>query len=194
MVRIYTRTGDDGSTGLSGLRRTTKDSPLIEAFGELDELNAMIGVVRSSSLPDNADRILEIVQKDLFAIGAQIMAPDESDNKGGLIREEDVIELEKEIDALENQLEPLRRFILPGGARMAAELHLARAIARRVERHCISLSRIQKVAPNILCYLNRLSDLCFVLARYLNRHQGVAEPQLSGTGSQRAAAGLKESG
>jgi cob(I)alamin adenosyltransferase len=179
VVRIYTRTGDDGTTGLVGGKRTTKDAPLIEVCGQLDELNAMIGVVRSGALPDKADRALELVQNDLFIIGAEIMTPDGIGNKSGGIHDENILDLEKEIDAIEKELEPLRSFILPGGARTAAELHMTRAIARRTERHCIALSRIQKVSPQVLCYLNRLSDLCFVLARYLNRQQGVAEPHLS---------------
>jgi cob(I)alamin adenosyltransferase len=175
VARIYTRTGDDGTTGLVGGKRVTKDSPLIEACGALDELNALLGVVRSNSLPDKADKVLALVQNDLFEIGTEIATPEGASPKCRGICDEDVRGLEKEIDALENELEPLRQFILPGGARSAAELHFARTVARRAERHCVSLSRLQKIAPQVLCYLNRLSDLCFVLARYINRHQAVPD-------------------
>ncbi|MDM7997400.1 MAG: cob(I)yrinic acid a,c-diamide adenosyltransferase [Acidobacteriota bacterium] len=183
MTRIYTRTGDDGTTGQAGGGRTNKDSLLIETCGQLDELNAMIGVVRSSPIPEKADRVLALVQNELFAVGAEIMDPEGTARKGACMNAEKVENLEREIDALEKELEPLRKFILPGGAREAAEMHLTRAVARRVERRCVAVSRIQKVSPQVLCYINRLSDLFFVLARYLNRHRGVAEPQLSPTGS-----------
>jgi len=183
VARIYTRTGDDGTTGQIGGERTNKDSPLIETCGQLDELNALIGVVRSGAIPEKADRVLAIVQNDLFAVGAEIMAPEGTARKGSGINDEKVANLEREIDALEKELEPLRSFILPGGAREAAEMHLTRAVARRVERRCVAVSRIRKVSPQVLCYLNRLSDLFFVLARYLNRQRGVPEPQLSQNGS-----------
>ena len=179
MARIYTRTGDDGTTGLVGGKRTTKDSSVIKACGTLDELNALIGVVRSCVLPDGVDKILELVQNDLFTIGMEIATPEGIARENRSIRDEDVQGLEREIDALDKDLEPLRQFILPGGAREAAQLHLVRAVARRAERYCVALSRIQKISPQVLCYLNRLSDLCFVLARYINRHQGVPESQLS---------------
>jgi cob(I)alamin adenosyltransferase len=183
VARIYTRTGDDGTTGLIGGTRTTKDSPLIEACGELDQLNAMIGLVRSNRLPERADKILELVQNDLFTIGIEIMTPEATAGSSGGIRDEGVLALEREIDAFEKELEPLRRFLLPGGSRAAAELHLTRATARRIERRCIALAKNQKVSQQILCYLNRLSDLFFVMARYLNRHEGVAEPCYAKSGS-----------
>jgi cob(I)alamin adenosyltransferase len=152
-----------------------KDSPLIETCGTLDELNALIGTVRSWALPDRADRILHLVQNDLFAIGTEIATPEGVARKAKDICDEDVRGLEEEIDALEKDLEPLKQFILPGGAKAAAALHLIRAVARRAERRCVALSRSQKIAPQVLCYLNRLSDLFFILARYVNRHQGVPE-------------------
>ncbi len=183
VVKIYTRTGDDGTTGRIGGGRIEKDSPLIETCGELDELNAMIGIVRSGAIPERADRVLELVQNDLFAVGAEIMFPEGAGRKGEGIQTEKVQVLEQEIDALEKELKPLRSFILPGGVREAAEMHLTRAVARRVERHCVALSRIQTLSPPVLCYINRLSDLFFVLARYLNHHRGVPEPLLSRTGS-----------
>jgi len=183
VAKIYTRTGDDGTTGMVGGGRVAKDSPLVEACGELDELNALIGVVRSGEFPARADLILELVQNNLFAIGSEIMTPDGTAIKNGGFREEEIRNLEREIDALDQDLEPLRHFILPGGAKAAADLHLVRAVVRRVERRFVALSRIRTITPQVLCYLNRLSDLCFVLARYINRQKGVPEPQLSKAGS-----------
>ncbi|MBN1569977.1 MAG: cob(I)yrinic acid a,c-diamide adenosyltransferase [Acidobacteria bacterium] len=175
MVRIYTRTGDDGTTGLVGGKRVTKNYPLVEACGEIDELNAMIGVVRSKELPGAADTILEGVQNDLFVIGSEIATPEEITGKIRGIGNEEVQKIEKAIDTLAKDLEPLKQFILPGGSRSAAQLHLARAVARRTERRLVALSQNHRVSPHVLCYLNRLSDLCFVLARYINRHEGVQE-------------------
>jgi cob(I)alamin adenosyltransferase len=183
VTRIYTRTGDDGTTGLVGGKRVAKDSPLIEACGELDELNALIGVARSHGLPETVDGILASVQRDLFAMGTEIATPDGIVLNGPRVRDETVRALETAIDTLGKTLEPLRNFILPGGADAAAELHLIRAVARRAERHCVAVSRLQQVSPQIIGYLNRLSDLCFILARYINRHQGVTELQVPRTGS-----------
>ncbi len=193
MARIYTRTGDDGTTGRVGGGRINKDSLLIEACGQLDELNAMIGVVRSGAIPERVDRVLALIQNDLFGVGAEIMTPEGTAPKGGCIDDEKVKGLEREIDALEKELEPLRSFLLPGGVREAAEMHLARAIARRVERRCVAVSRTRNVPPRVLCYMNRLSDLFFVLARYLNHYRGVPEPQLSQNGSRERVQGDRSS-
>ncbi len=176
MVRIYTKTGDDGTTGLIGGRRVPKDSPYIEACGSLDELNAHIGLARSHKLPENVDECLRRVQDDLFMIGAELATPRGTDPKAREITEEQIRRLENEIDAIQNELEPLKQFVLPGGSVPGAHLHLARAVARRAERHCVTLSRTEAVSPWILQYLNRFSDLCFVLARYVNRQQSVPEP------------------
>ena len=175
MARIYTRTGDDGTTGLVGGQRVPKDSPLIEACGSLDELNAHIGVVRSCGLPDDVNTMLQNIQSDLFTIGTQIATPEGSNIKIQGISDEEVGNLEHEIDALENTLPPLRQFILPGGSSAASALHLARTVARRAERRCVTLSRSGKIDPRVLRYLNRLSDLCFLLARYANQYQSVPE-------------------
>jgi cob(I)alamin adenosyltransferase len=175
LARIYTRTGDNGTTGLIGGKRVSKDSPRVEACGSLDELNALLGVVRSQALPERIDRILQSVQDCLFTIGAELATPEGVAPHSGKLDDEEVRNLEKEIDAFENVQPPLRRFILPGGVRAGAELHLARAVARRAERLCVSLSRVEKISPQILRYLNRLSDLCFVLARDVNRQQSVPE-------------------
>lgn len=175
MARIYTRTGDDGTTGLIGGKRVPKDSPRIEACGSLDELNALMGLVRSHSLADAVDGILKSIQEHLFIIGAKLATVKEEGQSSGEFGDDQVRCLEKEIDVLEDSLEPLRQFILPGGSAAGAELHVARAVARRAERHCVSLSRLEPIDPAILRYLNRLSDLCFVLARYVNRQQSVCE-------------------
>jgi cob(I)alamin adenosyltransferase len=174
LPRIYTGTGDEGTTGLIGGERVPKDSPRIEACGSLDELNAMIGVVCSQALDESIEKILQRVQEDLFMLGAEIAAPKGSDPRGPAI-EERIRSLENEIDALEDNLPPIKKFILPGGTVAAAELHLVRAVARRAERSCVSLSRLEGLNPQILRYLNRLSDLCFVLARTVNRQHMVTE-------------------
>ncbi len=169
MARIYTRTGDDGTTELIGGKRVPKDSPCIEACGAIDELNALIGVVRSHELPNSVDSILQLIQDDLFTIGAELANPNGMDRNNPEIGDPEIQRLEREIDAIEKGLEPLRQFILPGGSAPGAEFHLARAVSRRAERQCVTLSRTEKINPSILRYLNRLSDLCFVLARHVNR-------------------------
>lgn len=175
MTRIYTRSGDDGTTGLIGGQRVSKESPLMEACGSLDELNALLGVVRSYRLPEKIERALQQVQSDLFVIGAEIVTPEGTAPKGSGICDADIRNLESEIDALEDEMEPLRQFILPGGAVAAAQLHLARAVARRTERRCVAISQSAQISPRILQYLNRLSDLLFVLARYQNQQLHVPE-------------------
>jgi cob(I)alamin adenosyltransferase len=175
LARIYTRTGDDGTTGRIGGDRVSKDSPYIEACGSLDELNAVIGLIRSHSLPDRIEKILEAVQDYIFTIGAEIATPEGKARAGFGLSEEDIRALEQEIDSFEQDLPPLKKFILPGGSIQASVLHLARAVARRAERCCVGLSRIENIDPNILRYLNRLSDLCFVMARYANLQHSIPE-------------------
>lgn len=175
MVRIYTKTGDSGTTGLIGGRRISKDSPYTEAGGTLDELNAMIGVARSYGLPERIDISLQCIQDDLFMIGAELATPQGASPRSRSIGDEEIRRLENEIDATENLLEPLKQFILPAGTTASAYLHLARAVARRTERYCVALSRIENMNPKILQYLNRLSDLCFVLARHVNSLHSMPE-------------------
>jgi cob(I)alamin adenosyltransferase len=175
LTRIYTRTGDDGTTDLIGRQRVPKDSLFIETVGALDELNAHFGVVRSYSLPDSVDSALQSVQEQLFIISAEIATPAGIENKSAKIEDEDIRNLEGLIDTYEASLTPLQQFILPGGAPAGAQMHLARTVARRAERQCVALSRSIQVDPLILRYLNRLSDLCFVLARYINSRQSIAE-------------------
>jgi len=175
VVRIYTRTGDDGTTGLIGGKRVPKDSPYVEACGSLDELNALIGLARGHGLPESIDRALQSVQDELFTIGAELATPQGTKRRSEVIGDKEIQRLENEIDSIEGSLEPLKQFILPGGSLPGAELHLARAVARRAERHCVTLARTEKVDARILKYLNRLSDLCFVMARYVNRLQSMPE-------------------
>ena len=175
MARIYTRTGDNGTTGLIGGKRVPKDSPCIEATGLLDELNAQLGVVRSHALPGEVDEILCLVQDAIFTIGAELATPEGVDPRSEAIRDEDVQTLEKQIDHIESTLPTLRKFVLPGGTVSGAALHLSRAVARRAERACVALSRTQTVDKQVLRYLNRLSDLLFVLARYVNHQDSVPE-------------------
>jgi cob(I)alamin adenosyltransferase len=175
VTRIYTRSGDEGTTGLVGGQRVAKDSPVIEAGGSLDELNAAIGVVRSRGLGNDVDAMLQRIQNDLFTIGGEIAIAEGSGRSGQGIGDAQIRHLESQIDALESQLEPLKQFVLPGGSGAAAELHWVRAVARRAERRCVALSRSGGASPYVLRYLNRLSDFCFVLARYVNRQQQARE-------------------
>jgi cob(I)alamin adenosyltransferase len=148
----------------------------MEAGGSLDELSALLGVARSLQLPESLDKTLQRVQDDLFLIGAELATPAGAMPGSRGISDEEIQRLEGEIDVIESVLEPLKLFILPGGSPAGAWLHLARAVARRAERHCVALSHIENLNPKILQYLNRLSDLCFVLARHVNRLQSMPEP------------------
>jgi cob(I)alamin adenosyltransferase len=172
VARIYTRTGDDGTTGLIGGSRISKDSPRIRAYGSVDELNALLGVVRSHDLPEHMDRILRRIQDELFILGANLALPEESAREQcgvPAVTQKDILELERDIDGSQASLEPLNQFILPGGSPAGALLHLARTVARRCERDVVALSRFEAVDPAVIQYLNRLSDLCFVVARVINQ-------------------------
>ncbi|MCU0694693.1 MAG: cob(I)yrinic acid a,c-diamide adenosyltransferase [Polyangiaceae bacterium] len=169
-MKIYTRTGDDGSTGLFGGSRVAKDDPRVEAYGTIDELNCAIGLARAHQAPAQIDAVLEVVQGDLFRLGAEIASGKNAGAKLGmsLIESHDVQRLEQAIDEAEAQLTPLRAFILPGGSVASAALHVARTVARRAERALVTLQRATAVRREVLVYVNRLSDLLFVLARYAN--------------------------
>ena len=168
-MKIYTKTGDGGETSLYGGRRVPKDSLRIEAFGTVDELNSLIGVCRSMNTAREVDIILGEIQNDLFTLGADLATPEESRGKSvQRIEASDVARLEKHIDEITPNLEPLNNFILPGGSRSAAMLHLARTVCRRAERLVVQLMREDKIGNHPLIYLNRLSDLLFILARRLN--------------------------
>jgi cob(I)alamin adenosyltransferase len=170
MARIYTKTGDDGETGLFGGSRVPKDNARVVAYGEVDELNAAVGFAASLE-PESLDAaFLQTIQRDLFTIGAELASPDRS--KAPNIGESQIGMLEHMIDGHEAKLEPLKNFILPGGTPKAAAFHLARTVCRRAERAVVSLAREQTISPSIVKYLNRLSDLLFVLARATNAQAG----------------------
>jgi cob(I)alamin adenosyltransferase len=175
-MKIYTKTGDDGETGLFGGARVPKDDPRVAAYGTVDELNAAIGLARCD-LPDELDPILERLQADLLVLGAELAcAPGKTDRlKLELIGEADIARLETQIDASESALLPLENFILPGGTATAARLHVARTICRRAEREVLTLTRTSGVRRELLVYLNRLSDLLFVLARRANAISGIPD-------------------
>jgi cob(I)alamin adenosyltransferase len=176
-MKIYTRTGDRGETSLFDGTRVRKSDPRIDACGHVDELNAMLGLARASG-PDAAlGRQLEVLQHDLFALGARLADPNAK--IAGRVRkaalgDEDVRRLETWIDAAEAELEPLRRFVLPGGSPAGAALHVARTLCRRAERHIVALGG-GGAEPALLAYVNRLSDLLFVLARVANLRAGVPD-------------------
>lgn len=180
-LKIYTKTGDQGTTGLFGGGRVSKDDPRVEAYGDVDELNAALGVARAIELMPRVDDVLAPLQRDLFAIGALLATPDPVKMREHLakarIDEGRVGELERAIDAGEQELEPLKAFILPGGTPKAAALHVARTTCRRAERRVVSLQREVEIPSLVVMYLNRLSDLLFVLARVANRRAGADEVQ-----------------
>jgi cob(I)alamin adenosyltransferase len=182
-VKIYTKTGDDGTTGLLGAGRVGKDDPRIDSYGTVDELNAVLGLARASGdLDQEFDALVARVQDDLFAVGAALADPNPLGKFHGAVTEGLSTRLEAEIDRLEAELPPLTQFILPGGSPAAAQLHLARTICRRAERLVVHLSRLPGIdVPHyLLAYLNRLSDFLFVLARAVNRRSGVADTPWSG--------------
>jgi len=171
LSRIYTRTGDDGTTGLGDGSRVPKDSLRVEAFGTVDELNSAIGVLLATpDIPPDIRASLTEVQHELFDLGGELCIPGHQ-----VITAEHVTRLEKSLDEFNDTLPPLKEFILPGGGPAAAACHLARAIARRAERRVWTLSRAESVSAEVPKYLNRLSDLLFVLARMLARHERGAE-------------------
>ncbi len=167
LTRIYTRTGDDGTTGLSDGSRVAKDALRVEAMGAVDELNSSIGVLLAEDLSDPARACLIDVQHDLFDLGGELSLPGHP-----VISEAHVTRLETALDAFNANLPPLKDFILPGGTRAAALAHVARTVCRRAERRVVTLSQQEQVPQPALHYLNRLSDLLFVLARVLNREAG----------------------
>jgi len=176
-VRIYTKTGDDGYTGLLGSGRVPKDDIRVEVYGTIDELNAVLGVARAQGLDTRADTLVAQLQDDLFVVGSALADPSPEGPFHHAITLRHVERLESAIDELEEELEPLTQFILPGGALPAAQVHLARTVCRRAERLAVTLSRQPdvEVPRTLIVYLNRLSDLLFVLARAVNRRAGVAD-------------------
>jgi cob(I)alamin adenosyltransferase len=176
-MRIYTKTGDNGETGLYGGPRVRKDSPRIEAYGTVDELNSQLGLARAEALPTEFDAPLARIQSELFDVGAELATPDPGRHGTALIGATHIAALESAIDRFEASLAPLKQFVLPGGTRAAAALHVARTICRRSERRIVTLSHTpgETVSPDVTVYLNRLSDLLFVLARAANAAAGQAD-------------------
>jgi cob(I)alamin adenosyltransferase len=173
-MKIYTKTGDRGDTGLFGGPRVSKDAPRIEAYGTVDELNSVLGLVRTLLEPGDVDALVERIQNELFSLGAQLATPNPTAHQTALIGSSQIAALEMAIDRYEAGLEPLRQFILPGGTPTAAQLHLARTVCRRAERRLVTLvsASAEPIAEELVIYLNRLSDLLFVLAREVNRAAG----------------------
>jgi len=171
LSKIYTRTGDLGTTGLGDGTRVAKDSLRVEAYGAVDEVNSTIGVILAHGPDAEVTRVLLDVQHDLFDLGGELCIPEMR-----IVKDDDVARLERELDAFNDDLEPLKDFVLPGGPPAATFCHLARTIARRAERRVVSLAAAEdNVAPVVVRYLNRLSDLLFVLARHLTVSTGHAE-------------------
>lgn len=174
LSRIYTKSGDQGETGLGDGTRVSKDHPRVEAYGLVDELNAVLGLLIAQGFADRENgamvEILQAIQNDLFDLGADLCVPEipEAADSGLRIRADQVTRLENLIDNYNANLEPLTSFVLPGGKLAAAWCHLARTVCRRAERHIVTLSRSERLNPQIVIYLNRLSDLLFVLARLCN--------------------------
>jgi cob(I)alamin adenosyltransferase len=176
-MKIYTRTGDSGETGLFGGARVDKDDARVEAYGTVDELNSCIGVARALGVSAQTDASLLQIQSDLFTVGAELACvPGKEDKlRMALVGNADIERLEGWIDRSEAPLEPLKSFVLPGGNPSAAELHRARTVCRRAERRTLTAGRSSPVRPGIVIYLNRLSDLLFVLARHENHVTNVVD-------------------
>jgi cob(I)alamin adenosyltransferase len=184
--RIYTRTGDTGETGLIGGRRVRKDDPRVEAYGAVDELNAQLGVARTVVRDRDLEEVFDRLQNRLFDLGAELATPKDAPKTPSAITAAEVKVLEGVIDLYQETLPPLRAFILPVGNGLAAALHVSRTVCRRAERRVVALHRTEPVNPEALRYLNRLSDLLFVLARVANaramipdelwKHAGTASP------------------
>jgi cob(I)alamin adenosyltransferase len=178
-VKIYTRTGDRGDTGLFGGGRVPKTHARVEAYGDVDELNATLGLARAIEVLPRVDEVIVPLQRDLFAIGALLATPDRDKMKSHLekarIDDRRIGELESAIDDADRELEPLKSFILPGGTPKAAALHVARTVCRRAERRVIALGSDEEIPAIVVIYLNRLSDLLFTLARLANQRAGAGE-------------------
>lgn len=175
-MKIYTRTGDQGTTGLFGGGRVSKAHPRVAAYGDVDELNSVIGLVRATAPTEFQDGLFEAIQRDLFSIGGHLATPDPDKVKAALakaeLKPERIAEFERAIDAADRELPPLTAFVLPGGSAKAAALHLARTVCRRAERAVVALAAEEPVPELFLSYLNRLSDLLFTLARLVNHLDG----------------------
>ena len=179
ITKIYTRTGDEGTTALGSKTRVSKDDLRVEAYGTIDELNSLIGLALSYSLDEKLEKSLPGIQNELFHLGSDLAYPVEDKKEWQVprIEEKHIKALETLIDELNEIVGPLQNFILPGGSTGAAALQVARSVCRRAERVTVALSRQQEINPLNLKYLNRLSDALFVMGRYENKQKGIAEPQ-----------------
>jgi cob(I)alamin adenosyltransferase len=177
ITRVYTRTGDDGTTGLGGGQRVPKDALRIEAYGTVDELNSVLGVALSAGLNEAVAGAARTIQNELFHLGSDlcILEEDKARMPVPRIEERHVVALERLMDRLSEELPPLENFVLPGGSAGAAHLHVARTVCRRAERLLVGLSRTEAVGPWTVRYLNRLSDALFVMARHENKRRGVPD-------------------
>lgn len=176
-MKIYTKTGDAGETGLFGGARVPKDDIRVEAYGAIDELNSTLGLVVALGADGDESALIAELQNDLFVVGAELATvPDKREKlQLSLVGPDDISRLERHIDRLEEVLPPLKNFILPGGGPVAAAIHQTRTVCRRAERRVLSLARQQPVSPHILVYLNRLADLCFVMARHAQHTRGLKD-------------------
>ena len=176
-MKIYTKTGDRGQTALFGGERVSKANARVEAYGEVDELNSILGLARAERFDDELDELLARLQSQLFTLGAELATPPDSKADLGIVAvsDADVALLEQAIDKAESELEPLKTFILPGGSRSAATLHLARTVCRRAERSLVRLAQDEPVRDECVRYLNRLSDALFVFGRLANLRAGVRD-------------------
>lgn len=189
-MKIYTKTGDDGTTGLYGGERVHKNAPRVSAYGSVDEANAAIGLARAHLEDLEIDETLEKIQNALFDLGADLATPTDSKYRAKLspIDVHDIAQLEQLIDYYDDGMQPLKTFILPGGHLAAGALHVARTVTRRAERELIHLAALEEINQQTIVYLNRLSDLLFVLARVVNMQHGVSEVRWQVKGRERKEA------
>lgn len=191
-MKIYTKTGDRGETGLFGGARVSKATPRVEAYGDVDELNSVLGVARAVGVPPSLDALLGTLQCELFDVGAELATAPGREPQGFEPIDGAAIErLERAIDEAEAELPPLKTFILPGGSPAAAHLHVARTVCRRAERHVVAVLAQEPVRDEIVIYLNRLSDLLFTLARLANHVAGC--PDVPWVGAARRGAAPEDS-
>lgn len=173
-MKIYTKTGDSGTTGLRGGKRVSKSDDRIKAYGSVDEINSVLGIILSHKIDVDLEKSLQKIQNELFVLGSDLSNPDMSDEKNRITLTM-IKDLEVDIDKFENELSPLSNFILPGGAHTSSLVHLARTVTRRAETNVIALSEKEKINNQCQIYLNRLSDLLFVIARVLNKRSKISD-------------------
>jgi cob(I)alamin adenosyltransferase len=177
-MKIYTKTGDSGNTSLFGGKRVDKDNQRIEAYGTLDELNSVIGLILVEKVNDKTRKILTILQQSLFVIGSELATPSDVQSKAiRPLTNEEISVLENYIDEIDADLPSLKNFIIPGGTKSASLLHFARTVCRRAERRIVEIDKSENISKNIIAYINRLSDLLFVIARYENHVTSTPETE-----------------